>query len=92
MIGHVEYSQLYQSNISPYIFKHTFFFSRYVHSTFGYQIWFHVTQVVLQKEKIDYTKYPGDNGHDMLDQVCNWQAEKHEDSATWDHTIFMSNK
>jgi len=64
----------------------------YVHSTFGYQIWYHLSQVVLQIEKFDYTKYPGANGHDMLDQVCNWQAEKHKDSAKWDHTIFMSNK
>jgi len=64
----------------------------YIHPTFGYQVWYHLTQVVLQSAKIDYTKYPGYNGHDMLDQVCNWQAEKHEDSATWDHTIFMSNK
>ena len=68
------------------------FVIRYVHSTLGYQIWYHLTQVVLQSEKIDYTKYPGYNGHDMLDQVCNWQGENHKDSATWDHTIFMSNK
>ena len=62
----------------------------YIHPTLGYRKWFHLTQFIWLPEAIDYSPYPGYNGHDHLNQICNWQASVFNDSKSWDYLLYLS--